>query len=121
MARTICDIGRKEYVIVDTFVTGYHVYKNQWLPEYGQLLNVESESSNRHDGYAVAVKKENKVVGHLPKDSRHVIFFFLQADSSGKCIAIMTDQPVNLGDKLGQKIPCRLRLSGDKLLTRIVP
>ena len=83
-------------------MTRYHLYKNQWLPEYGQLLNVESEPSNRHDGYAVAVKKENNVVGHLLKDSRHVIFFFLQADSLEKCIAIVTGQPVNLGDKFGQ-------------------
>ena len=112
MARTVCK--KLFYAELDSFITGFHVYKEKWLPDDGQILIAEKQPDNKYDPYAVAVKKEGVVIGHLPRDERHVIFFFLQTDYTAKCIATITGNPVNLGDKLGQKVPCRLRLSGRK-------
>ena len=102
----------KKFLEAESFITGYHVYKEFWEPEHGESLTVENEPYNVQDRFAVAVKKNDKVIGHLPRDDRHLIFFFLQEDITGKCIATVTGKPVNLGDKLGQKVPCKLRVSG---------
>ena len=109
MARTR-EPWNKKFFEVDSFITGYHVYREFWQPELGQFLNVEIEPSNVHDRFAVAVKKDKKIIGHLPRDNRHLIFFFIQEETTAKCIATVTGPSVNLGDKLGQKVPCKLRL-----------
>ena len=90
------------------------MYKKFWEPEQGESLTLENEPRNIQDQFAVAVKKGEKIIGHLPRDDRHLIYFFLQEDITGKCIATVTGKPVNLGDKLGQKVPCKLRISGQK-------
>ena len=113
MART-SNTWRKSYFEVDSFITGYHVYKDQWLPEHGEMLTVENEPDNAYDGFSIAVKKDKNVVGHLPRDEKHILFLFLQEDITARCVATVTGNPVNLGDKLGQKVPCRLRMSGRK-------
>ena len=113
MARTI-NPYRKKFVEVESFITGFHVYKKFWEPEQGESLTLENEPRNIQDQFAVAVKKGEKIIGHLPRDDRHLIYFFLQEDITGKCIATVTGKPVNLGDKLGQKVPCKLRISGQK-------
>ena len=48
------------------------------------------------------------------------IFFFLRADSTARFIATVTGQPFNLGHLLGQKVPCKLRLSGRKKYMNIL-
>ena len=45
---------------MDSAVMGFHVYKLIWTP-------VEREYYNGHGTYAVAVKKDGVVVGHLPR------------------------------------------------------
>ena len=113
MARTM-NLYSKKFLEAESFITGFHVYKKFWEPVQGESLTVENEPCNVEDHFAVAVKRDDEIIGHLPRDDRHLIFFFLQEDVIGKCIAIVTGKPVNLGDKLGQKVPCRLRVSGRK-------
>ena len=74
---------------VDLFVKGYHEYKSICTPEIGEVLSVEREPGNLVDKYAVCVKKENEIVGHLPleKDGKFAktVFYFLRADEYGSC------------------------------------
>ena len=62
---------------VDSFVKRYHEYKSVWTPKIGEILSTEREPGNLVDKYAVCVKKENRIVGHLPlgKDGNCVLFF----------------------------------------------
>ena len=57
---------------MDTFqmfscVRGYHIYKELWEAVVGEKLGCQQERDNPSDTYAVAIKKGEKVVGHLPQ------------------------------------------------------
>ena len=47
-------------------ICGYHVYQEAWEAAVGEELDCERELNNAHDHYAVAVKRMEVVVGHLP-------------------------------------------------------
>ena len=51
---------------VDSYVKGYHEYKSIWTPKIGEKLQTKREPENLVDKYAVCVKKNHKIVGHLP-------------------------------------------------------
>ena len=58
-------IAARDFEMV-SYLKGYHVYKKLWNPLIGELLSCERERDNPMDKYAVCIKKENKIVGHLP-------------------------------------------------------
>ena len=66
---------------VDSFVKGYDEYKSIWTPTIGQILSTEREPGNLVDKYAVCIKNENEIVGHLPlgKDGKFAktVFYFM--------------------------------------------
>ena len=43
---------------------GYHVYKDRWTPVKGAVV----EPKNKYDKFAVAIEKNDCLVGHLPKE-----------------------------------------------------
>ena len=58
-------------------IKGYHVYKSVWTPTLQEHVYEEIEPHNPVDKYVVAVKKDEKVVGHLPLRENGNNFFFL--------------------------------------------
>ena len=50
-----------------TFIKGHHIYKNIWTSQLDELLEVSTEPDNPVDKFAVAVKKNQNIVGHLKK------------------------------------------------------
>ena len=67
---------------------------------------------------------ENDIVGDLERGVSggfaRTIFFFLRADHTASCVARVTGQPVNHGDMLGMKVPCKIRLTGRPQFLRIL-
>jgi hypothetical protein len=63
---------------IQTTVRGHHVYKEVWSPRVGEELAVHCESGNNHDPFAVAVWKDDTIVGHVPREISRVCWFFLQ-------------------------------------------
>ena len=70
-------------------IKGYHVYKSVWTPTLQEQVYGEIEPRNPVDKYAVAVKNDEKVVGHLPLGENgkfgKTIVYFLSANFYGKC------------------------------------
>ena len=99
--------GRKRSV-----VKGHHVYKNIWAPFTGEQLSLQAEEDNEHDKYAVAVLKDDYVVGHVPRAISRLFHFFLQ--HGGNIICRITGKR-QFGD--GLEVPCVYVYSGS---TRIV-
>ena len=67
------------------------------------------------DKYAVCVKKENKIVGHLPlgKPGKFAkTNYFLRADELSSCKIVVTGKPVNLGVGEGMQVPYKLTFTG---------
>ena len=89
-------------MIVKCFVKVYHGYKDLWKPFRNKELTTAMKPDNVVDRYAVCVKKNNVIVGHLPlgKDGRFakMIFYFLRADRYAECKVMITGKKVNLGD-----------------------
>ena len=83
------------------------------------------------DKYAVAVKKDGKIVGHLPlrKNGKFAkrIFHFLRGDITvtGKAVNLADDDDDDGDDDDdddddGIKVPCVLRFSGQKSMVEIL-
>ena len=108
-----------ESFLVDSFVMGYHDYQHDWTPCENEILPCIMEPTNVLDKYAVAVVKENKVIGHLMKGQKgnfaKIIFYFLNASSSNVCNCKVIGKPVNLGSGMGMQVPCKLIFSGQEI------
>ena len=67
-----------------SIITGYHVCKSVWTPTLQEQVYGEIEPHNPVYKYAVEVKKDEKVVGHLQLGENEkfakTIFYFLRAD-----------------------------------------
>ena len=77
------------------------------------------------DKYAVAVKKDGKIVGHLPlrKNGKFAkrIFHFLRGDITvtGKAVNLADDDDDDDDDDV-ITVPCVLRFSGQKSMVEIL-
>ena len=69
---------------VESHIKGYHAYMNEWTPETGEILKTRLEPENVVDRFAVAVEKEDQIVGHLNKRNSgcfaKTTFYFLRAN-----------------------------------------
>ena len=63
---------------IESCVRGHHVFKATWTPLLGQFLEVQPESGNSHDAYAIATLLDDTIVGHLPREFSRVAFYFIQ-------------------------------------------
>lgn len=93
----------------------------EWIPVLGGSLQTRPEPENEIDKYAVAVTKDEKVVGHLKKGKTgryaKTIFYFLRANPMN--IAV-TGKRVNLGDGEGLQIPCTISFQGEEKYLEIL-
>ena len=85
-----------------------HAYIGLWTPTIGEVLLVKPEPTNEKDSNAMAVLKEDSIVGHVPRNLSLRLFHFLRRDVNKE----VTGQKVNRGAGYGLEIPCTYRLYG---------
>ena len=103
-----------ELVEVESFVRGYHAYRDKWTPVRGETLQLNREPHNSADNFAVAViNKEDAVVGHVPFNLAPIFSYFLQRDFNKASLEITGDR-INRGAGYGLEVPCVYRLYGPK-------
>ena len=99
-----------------SYIKGHHEYQKIWTPFLQEELCGEMEPANPVDKYAVAVKKNNVVVGHLPLRCSgkftKIIFYFLLGDEWSEFQVVMTGKAVNRRDGDGMQVPCLLKFRG---------
>ena len=107
-----------------SYVMGYHVYKDRWIPVKSEMLKAVVEPKNKEDKFAVAVMKDDCLVGNLPKEKTgrfaKIIFYFLQACNLNTCSVEITGKAINQGDVKGMKVPCKLYFSADDSFINIL-
>ena len=86
----------------DSYIRGYHAYRDVWSPVVGEILLLKREPDNLVDTSAVAVWKEDKFVGHVPYNIASVISQFLRRDCN-KGFVQMTGNKVNRGAGYGHR------------------
>lgn len=89
-------------------VRGYHEYKDIWTAAAGEVLVCSREPTNVADRYAVAVLKDDVIVGHLPRKIAKLCSLFLRRGGSIDCTVTgrrrySADLPQG-----GLEIPCTL-------------
>ena len=94
-------------------VHGYHIYKNVWDAVIGEELQCERELDNESYRYAVAVKKDGTIIGHLPQAISWTCSLFLRRGNSITChVAGHRRYSANLPQG-GLEVPCTLRFEGE--------
>ena len=71
---------------LETLIKGNHVYKDIWMLKQGEQLDILIEPDNRMGTFAVCVKINEKIVGHL----KNVHPECLQRQSSTSCAVMHT-------------------------------
>ena len=92
------------------------MYKDIQAPKIGGKCFTKRESDNPKDKYAVCVKKNDCIMGHLPLGKSgnitKTILHFLRADEYSLSEVVITGKPVNLGDGDGMQVPGKLKFTG---------
>ena len=89
-------------------VRGYHIYQDVWEAVIGETLQCVREPENTHDRYAVAVKKDGVVVGHLPKKISRVCSLFLRRGGVIECSVTGRRKYSDDLPQGGMEIPCMI-------------
>ena len=89
-------------------IRGYHVYKEIWEAAVGEELVCVREPHNSHNHYAVAVKREDVLIGHLPRKLSRLCSLFLRRGGAIFCVVTggrkySVDLPLG-----GLEVPCTL-------------
>ena len=99
---------------ISSVIRGYHVYDKIWTATVGEVLECVREPSNVIDRYAVAVTKNQIVVGHLPKKISRVCSLFLRRGGTIQCEVTGNRQRSRDLIQGGLEIPCVLIFSSEK-------
>lgn len=93
-------------------IRGYHVYRDVWTALIGEELIGSRQCKNSVDRYAVAVKKNTEIVGHIPKSISKVCSLFLRRGGSISCTVVGGRQYSIDLPQGGLEIPCLLQFTG---------
>ena len=65
---------------VTSAIRGCHVYKDIWdaASDINEELHCEREIGNPHDSFAMAVKKVDTIVGHIPRHISSICSIFIR-------------------------------------------
>ena len=90
--------GRAEVATcqIQSFIRGYHAYKDKWTPSNGEILALRREPNNVVDSLAVAVTKGSEIVGQVPYNLAPLVSKFLKRDVN-KAVAEVTGDHVKGG------------------------
>ena len=100
----------------NSFIRGYHAYRDIWIPVQGEVLILRREPTNEKDKSAVAIHKEGDVVGHVPYNISSLLSNFLKRECN-KGFVEVTGSLVNRGAGYGLEVPCIYRLYGPRAYT----
>ena len=102
---------------VQSYVRGYHAYKDIWNPRIGEVLPLEPEPNNSEDRFAVAIKRTGSVVSHVPLNLAPLVSAFLRRDVN-KGLVEVTGPKINGGAGYGQEFRCTYNFYGAKCFNR---
>ena len=97
-----------------SYICSHHAYCMLWTPVVGEMLTLRKEPENLFDCHAVAVMKNDLLVGHIPRSICRVVSYFLAKDGHN-AVCEVTGNRVNRGVQLGLEVPCTYRFYGRQL------
>ena len=76
-----------EKVTFNSDIRGYHVFKDVWNPDLGEIIHAEQELDNAVDKFAAKVVKNNETVGHLLCEYSRILWYLIIASGGRNCCA----------------------------------
>ena len=64
----MASIAEEAVYLHESVIRGHDVYKSVWSPVLGEVLCLALEEGNKHDRFAVCVKRGEQIVGHVPRE-----------------------------------------------------
>ena len=107
MART--NDSRPFTFTFNSVTTGHHIYKDNWTPALNERIVCEREPENPHDRFAVCLRKEGHVVGHIPRSISKPCSYVLA--TGGTIYATVSGKRENAGDN-GLVVPVVYHVKG---------
>ena len=98
--RLLLDTSRLAVVELNSFIGGYHAYKDMWTPFIGEGLLLRREPENVKNRAAVSVLKDGETVGHILFNIYNAVSNFLRIEFN-KGFAEVTGEKVNRGAGYG--------------------
>ena len=89
-------------------IRGYHIYFNIWDAVIGEEVECVREPLNENDRYAVAVIKDDVIIGQLPRSISRVCSLFLRRGGSIICAVNESRRYSSDLAQGGLEIPCSL-------------
>ena len=88
------------------------MFKNIWTPAIGEDLRVTTETDNTFDEFAVAVCKDNIVVGHVPRELSRGCWYLLQRRNSQMVCRVTESRRRSEVSGKGLVVPCAYTITG---------
>jgi hypothetical protein len=79
-------------------------------------LTLAHEKDNKSDKFAIAVRKNGKVVGHAPRENAKIMYFYLKR--GGHISVTVTGTKVNRGEGVGIEVPGTYKFVGTEKDTK---
>ena len=76
---------------IESSMRGHHISKDFWTPVIGESFQCELEVGNRFDRYAVMMKKDSRVIGHVPRKISAACYLFIRNGGTILCTVTATD------------------------------
>ena len=94
---------------VYSYITGHYHYQHIWTPKVGEELTSMYEVDNAYDEFAVSVLKDDKIVGHVPRELSKEFTTLLKSGGTIKVTIIAN--PYNTR-RWGIRVPCTYTVIG---------
>ena len=72
----------------DSFIRGYHAYKDTWNPAVGDVLRFQRETTNVKDKLAVSVMYQSTIIGHVSYNTAPAVSHFLRRSTNKATVQI---------------------------------
>ena len=90
-----------------------------WTPHVGEILHTRKEAVNHHDRFAVAVLKEDRIVGHIPREVSKTAWYFLEHGGEIRCEITSRRRRSDIGK--GLEVPCTYTFEGKpKMIKKLI-
>lgn len=105
---------------LESFMRGHHVSKDIWTPIIGESFQCELEEGNTFDCYAVMMRKDDSVIGHVPRRISAACYLFIRKGGSIFCTVANSRQYSLDLPQGGLEVPCLLKFMGKEQYIRKV-
>ena len=92
-----------------SFIRRFHVYQKIWEPQLNEELHCLLEAANEYHKNAVAIVRDDQIVGHIPQVNSKVCAFYIRRGGTTKCRVIGKRQ-----HGLGLEILCIYNFKGNE-------